>query len=145
MRGSIVITALVFTCGAGVGSWQAASVISSRSKAAIHLADMAQRNAEEKTKAAELAESAERFARQELALEKNKREAAEQALDKALNAKLEDSTRQEHTKPYTKVQLLQQTSETKTRKTRIARRIRLRSAPRRRRQTWRRHHLRTLR
>jgi hypothetical protein len=121
-----VIAALVFTCGAGVGSWRAASVVSSRSKAATHLAEMAQRNAEEKAKAAELtletSEAAERLARQELALEKNKREAVEQALNKALKAKLEDSARQEQTKlDNAKIQLFQQTANTKTRKTRIVR------------------------
>jgi hypothetical protein len=146
MRGSFVITALVFTCGAGVGSWQAASVISSRAKAAIHLGDMAQRNTEERTKAAELAEAAERLARQELALERNKREAIEQALDKALKTKLEDSTQQQQTElDNAKVQLLPQIEKRKTRKTRIVRRIRFRSAPRRRRYIWRRHYLRTFR
>jgi hypothetical protein len=151
MRGKyFVITTLVFTCGAGVGSWRAVSVISSRSKAATHLAEMAQHNAEEKAKAAELAlgtsEAAERLARQELALERNKREAAEQALDKALKAKLEDSTRQEQTElDNVKVQLLPQIEKTKTRKTRIVRRIRYRSAARRRYLRWRRHYLRTFR
>jgi hypothetical protein len=139
MRGSIVITALAFTCGAGVGSWQAASVISSRSKAAINLADMAQRNVEEKTKAAELAAAAERFAQQELALEKIKREAVERALDKALKTKLEDSTREEQTKLDAKVQLPPQTEKAKTRKARNARRIRFRIEPRRRHHVWRRH------
>jgi hypothetical protein len=111
---------------------------------------MAQRNAEEKAKAAELAlgtsEAAERLARQELALERNKREAVEQALNKALKAKLEDSTLQEQTElDNTKVRLLPQFEKSKTRKAHIVRRIRFRSAPRRRYRRWRRYYLRTLR
>jgi hypothetical protein len=85
----IVITALVITCGAGVASWRAASQISLRIQAATHLAATALSNAEEKAKATELAlgisEAAERFAREELALERKTREAAELALDKAVN------------------------------------------------------------
>jgi hypothetical protein len=90
MRGRyIVLTVLAITCGTGAAGWRAASYISSRIKAAPHLASMVQPNAEEKAKVAELAlgvsEAAERFARQELALERKRREAAEQALDKAVN------------------------------------------------------------
>jgi hypothetical protein len=90
MRGKyIIIIVSAIICGAGTASWLAASQIGPRIQAATHLAAMAQLNAEEKAKAAELAqgisEAAERFAREELALERNTREAVEQALDKAVN------------------------------------------------------------
>jgi hypothetical protein len=85
----IIITVLAITCGAGAAGWRAASQIGLRIQAATHLAAMAQLTAEEKAKAAELAqgvaEAAERFAREELARERNAREAAEQALDKAVS------------------------------------------------------------
>jgi hypothetical protein len=85
----IIITVLAITCGAGAASWRAASQIGLRIQAATHLAAMAQRTAEEKAKAAELAqgvsEAAERFAREELARERNARDAAEQALGKAVS------------------------------------------------------------
>src|SRR5215468_9027329 len=83
----ITLSAIIF--GAGAASWHAASQIGLRIKAATHLAAMAQLHAEEKAEAAELAqgtsEAAERFAREELALEKNTREVAEQALDNTVN------------------------------------------------------------
>jgi hypothetical protein len=90
MRGKyIIITVSTIICGTGAASWHAASQIGLRIKAATHLAAMAQLNAEERARAAELAlgtvEAAGRFAREELALERNTREAAEQALDKAVN------------------------------------------------------------
>jgi hypothetical protein len=90
MRGKyIIITVLAIICGAGAAGWRAASEIGLRIQAATHLAAMAQLNAEEKVKAAELAqgtsEAAERFARKELALERYTREAVEQALDTAVN------------------------------------------------------------
>jgi hypothetical protein len=84
----IVITALAITC-AGAASWGAANQISSRIRAATHLAAMAQSAAEEKAKAADLAlgisEAAERLAREELAQERKTRQSAEQALDKAVS------------------------------------------------------------
>src|SRR5262249_21228822 len=90
MRGRyIIITVLSIICGAGAASWHAASQIGLRIKAATHLAAMARLDAEEKAKAAEsalgISEAAERFAREELALERKTREAAEQALDKAVS------------------------------------------------------------
>jgi hypothetical protein len=90
MRSKYIIFAVVaITCGVGAASWRAANEVGLRIQAATHLAAMAQLNAEEKAKAAETAlaisEAAERFAREELALERKTREAAEQALDKAIN------------------------------------------------------------
>jgi hypothetical protein len=89
MRGKYIIVTLAITCGAGAVGWRAANQISLRIQAATHLAPMAQLNAEEKAKGAEVAqgtsEAAERFARKELALERHTREAVEQALDIAIN------------------------------------------------------------
>jgi hypothetical protein len=89
MRGKYIMITLAITCCTGVASWRAASQISLRIQAATHLPAMAQLNAQEKARAAEIAmgvsEAAERFAREELALERKTREAAERALDKALN------------------------------------------------------------
>jgi hypothetical protein len=90
MRGKyIIITVLAILCGVGVGSWRAAHEIGPRIQAATHLAAMAQLAAEERAEAAERAQSAseaaERFARAELALASNAREAADQALAKAVN------------------------------------------------------------
>jgi hypothetical protein len=121
----IITTVLAFACGAGAASWRAANQIRSRIQAAT-LAAMAQSNAEEKAKAAELAlgmsEAAQRIAWDELALERKRREAAEQALlslDK-MTAK-QAPTRKEQTElDNTKVQLLQQSATTRTRKTRAA-------------------------
>jgi hypothetical protein len=92
----IVITVLAITCSAGAASWRAANQINSRIRAATHLAAMARSNAEEKAKAAEIAlgisEAAERFAREEATLERKTREAAEQALDKAVNRTAQATT-----------------------------------------------------
>src|SRR5215472_10570679 len=90
MRGKYIIIAVsAIICGTGAASWRAASEIGSRIQAANHLAAMAQLNAEEKARAAELAlgvsEAAERFTREELALERKTRETAEQALNKVVN------------------------------------------------------------
>jgi hypothetical protein len=121
----IITTVLAFACGAGAASWCAANQIRSRIQAAT-LAAMAQSNAEEKAKAAELAlgmsEAAQRIAWDELALERKRREAAEQALlslDKMTANQA--STRKEQTElDNTKVQSLQQSATTRTRKTRAA-------------------------
>jgi hypothetical protein len=90
MRSMYIITGVVaITCGVGAASWRAANEVGLRIQAATHLAAMAQLAAEEKAKAAESAqgvsEAAERFAGVELVLERNAREAAEQALDKAVS------------------------------------------------------------
>jgi hypothetical protein len=85
----VIATVSAFTCGAGAASWRAANHITSRIKSATHLAANAQLAAEEKAKSAEAAlgmsEAAERIAWDELALERKRRQAAEQALDKAVN------------------------------------------------------------
>jgi hypothetical protein len=90
MRGKyIILIVSAIVGGTGAASWHAANQIGLRIKAATHLAAMAQLNAEERAKAAELAlgtsEVAARFAREELVLERSTREAAEQALEKAVN------------------------------------------------------------
>src|SRR5262249_20991673 len=91
MRGKYIViaTVLAFTCGAGAASWRAANQISSRIKSATYLAANAQLAAEEKAKSTEAAlgmsEAAERIAWNELALERKRRQEAEQALDKAVN------------------------------------------------------------
>ena len=129
MRGKYIIitTVLAFACGAGATSWRAANQISSRIQAATHSATMAQSNAEEKVKAAELAqatsEAAVRIAWDELALERKRREAAEQALDKAnrtAQAKQVSRRKAQTELDNTKVLLLQQSATTRARKTRTA-------------------------
>jgi len=83
----VITTVLAFTCGAGVTSWRAANHCS-RIKSATDLAAKAQLAAEEKAKsdaaALGMSEAAERIAWDEVALERKRRQAAEQALDKAV-------------------------------------------------------------